>query len=217
MVHDMSGWRRYLRARTLGALLLLAAVPLAAQTAGGGGTLRSGDGIRLRVLGMTGDAALSGEFTVDERLVVVLPKLGEWSVDGVPADSIRPRVLRALSEYLVTPSIEVTPYRRIAITGEVVRPGLYPIDAGMSVGEAIILASGAKPSAREGVVEVRRLGARSGVEVPLEARVWAVELGAGDQLVVPTRSWVRRNGMAVVTTTLSIATSLSFILWRVNR
>jgi protein involved in polysaccharide export with SLBB domain len=189
-------------------LLLLLTLPLGAQARVT--TLQPGDGIRLRVIGA--DEVLSGEFTVDERLIVVLPKLGEWSVAGVPADSIRPRLLRALGEFLVTPSIEVTPYRRVAITGEVLKPGLYPVDAGMSVGDAVILASGTKPEAKEGVVERRRLGARKGSDVPLEVRVWDLGLLQTEQLVVPRRSWFSRNGFRTLTTIVSLTGSVAWVI-----
>ncbi len=189
-------------------VLALSAGPLAAQQVAN--TLKAGDGIRLRVIG--GDPALSGEFIVDERLVVVLPKLGEWLVAGVPADSIRPRLQRALAAYLVTPSVEITPFRRIAITGEVMKPGLYTVDAGMSVGDALILAEGAKPEAKEGVVERRTFGASKGEAVPLEMRVWDLGLLGSEQLYVPQRSWFTRNGFRLLTTTVSLAGSIAWVI-----
>jgi polysaccharide export outer membrane protein len=180
-----------------------------------GHTLQPGDGIRLRVFGAA-DPSLTGEFVVDERLIVVLPKIGEWSVAGIPADSIRPRVVRALSDFVLLPGIEATPYRRIAITGEVAKPGLYPIDASLSIGEAIILAGGLRPDARENVVELRRMGQRRGTRTPMEARVWEVSIAPGEQLVVPRLPWIRREGIRSLTTTISVIGSITILVARLG-
>lgn len=171
--------------------------------------LRPGDGLRVRIFR---EPELSGEFVVDERGVVVLPKIGEWAVTGVPADSLRPRLLDAYKKYLTTDAIEITPFRRIAVTGSVLRPGLYPIDPSLSIGDAIILAGGVAPNGKRGVVELRVSGAEVGTAVASEQRVWDSGAGGVQQLFVPQQSWLRRNLLATVSVVVSIVTATALLI-----
>jgi len=192
--------------------LALSPARLAAQPVFGGDMpLRPGDGVRLRVF----DEALEGQFTLDERSVLVIPKAGEVSLAAVPADSVRPYLVRELRRYLQSEMIEVIPFRRVAITGAVASPGLYEVPAGLSVGDAIILAGGYGAFAREGQVELRPAGRdRQTLLVTNDFRVWVLPLQAGDQLYVPRRGWVRRNGLQTLQVTLNLAMMVSFIAFR---
>ena len=68
----------------------------------------------------------SGEFPVDVRGSVVLPVLGEMTVSGHTAEQLTDTLREAYRKYLNNPSIEVTVLRRVAVQGEVMKPGLYP-------------------------------------------------------------------------------------------
>jgi len=130
--------------------------------------LQPGDGIRLRIFQ---EPDLSGDFVIDDRSVVALPKLGEVRVAGISGDSLRAVVRAAYRRFLTTDAVEVTPYRRVAVTGAVLKPGLYPVDPSMSVGDAIILAGGVSPQGRANRVEVRQAGAAVGAAVDSEERL----------------------------------------------
>ncbi len=166
--------------------------PVIAQAAR---ALRPGDGLRVRIFR---EPELSGEFVVDERGIVVLPKIGEWSANGIPADSVRPSLLAMYRKYLMTDAIEITPFRRVAVTGAVLKPGLYPIDPSMSVGDAIILAGGVSPQGKRNVVELRLSGAELGTTLSSEQRLWESGAGGIRQLYVPQRSWFARNLLTTV-------------------
>ncbi len=172
-------------------------------------TLGPGDGLRLRIYR---EPDLSGEYVVDERGVVVIPKIGEWRVTGIPADSVRGAVRAALRQFLATESIEITPFRRVAITGAVLKPGLYPVDPSMSVADALILAGGVAPIGKERVVELRVAGARVGKEISAETRVWDTGAGGTRQLHVPLKAWPRRNGTLLATMTISAITAIGWII-----
>lgn len=231
MRHRIRGLRSAHVRNFIGAYLLvpLCALQLAvgvaaphanAQTSAGSGTgaarslviapsaLRPGDGLRIRIFR---EPELSGEFVVDERGIVVLPKLGEWKATGVPADSVRPQLVAAYKKYLTTDAIEITPFRRVAITGAVLKPGLYPIDPSMSVGEAIVLAGGVAPGGRRDKVELRRAGAREGAPLPSESRLWDTDANGVEQVYVPPQSWIRRNLTTTVTVGVSLITAITLL------
>jgi polysaccharide export outer membrane protein len=157
---------------------------------------------------------LSGDFLVDERGIVVLPKLGEWNAAGVSADSVRPQLVAAYHKYLTTDAIEITPYRRVAVTGAVLKPGLYPIDASMTVGDAIMLAGGVSPSGKRDVVELRQANEPSGVRITSERRLWESGAGGIRQLYVPQEGWMKRNVLTVVSVSLSVLTATTLLIRR---
>lgn len=171
------------------ALLLLAAGAAAAQTAPAE-PLRPGDVIRLRIYL---EPDLSGEFPVDERGAVTLPRLGTVPIAEWPADSIRPRLTRGFAEYLRNPTVEVVVLRRISVSGSVLKPGLYPVDPSMTVTDALALAGGAAPDGRRDRVELRRGETRTLVPMDKPSRLADLRLRSGDQLFVPQRSWISRN------------------------
>jgi hypothetical protein len=172
-------------------------------------TLGPGDGLRLRIFR---EPELSGEYVVDERGVVVLPKLGEWKVTGVHADSVRGAITKALRRFLNTESIEVTPFRRVAVTGAVLKPGLYPVDPAMSVADVIILAGGVMATGKTRVVELRTAGASMGTEIPAETRVWDTGAGGTLQVYVPLRPWAQRNGTLLASLTISAITAVGWVI-----
>lgn len=198
----------------LGALLSAAHTAHAQSTPATMQPLRAGDGIKLKIFR---EPEMSGEFIVDERGIVVLPRLGDWSVRDIPADSVRTRLLGELTKYLRPEAIEINLFRRIAITGQVARPGLYPVDPAVTVAEAIILAGGRSRGADGDFVEIRDAAAREGPLLCPEDRVWDTEAGGNKQLHVPIQPWVRRNGLGAVSTALSIVGAISWIAFRLSR
>jgi protein involved in polysaccharide export with SLBB domain len=170
-------------------------------------TLRPGDAIRLRIWL---EPDLSGEFAIDQRGMTTLPLLGEFSVTGTPADSIRPRLVSAYARYLKNPTIEVTFLRRITITGAVAKPGIYPVEPTMTVTDALALAGGPAPDGKRDRVELRRDKRRVQSNLSKDSRVADLALRSGDELYVPQKGWVGRNpwiassliGAAVTVTTI---------------
>ena len=207
---------RYLKAiiRTVTLLLLVGtgAVAVAgAQQTAAGDPLRAGDVLRLRIFQ---EPEMSGDFPLDERGAVTLPRLGTIPVGSWPADSIRPRLTRAFAEYLRDPVVEVTVLRRISVTGSVLKPGLYPVDPSMSVSDALALAGGASPDGRRDQVELRRGGTRSLASLDKASIIADLKLRSGDQLFVPQRSWLSRNTWLVSTLIGATATVTTIVLTR---
>lgn len=159
--------------------------------------LRPGDVIRLRIWR---EPDLSGEFPVDESGQAVLPLVGPVSVVGLSRDSLRRSLLSSYTEYLKNPSIEVILLRRVNVMGAVRNPGLYPVDPTMTVADALALAGGPSPEGKRDRVELLRGSERLVVRLDPAARLGDTPLRSGDQLYVPSRSWISRNPGVVVGT-----------------
>jgi polysaccharide export outer membrane protein len=118
--------------------------------------LGSGDQIRVVVYG---EDDLSGEFELDGSGVISLPLIGSVRVGGQDlagaADLIEEKLVDG---YLVNPrvSIEVLNYRPFYILGEVKKPGSYPFVNGMTMLNAVALASGFTYRAAESKVTITR-------------------------------------------------------------
>lgn len=190
--------------------LLLAVTPVAAQeVVQHPDGLRPGDAVRLTVWR---EPDLSGEFPVDERGVVVFPRLGEVAVSALPADSIRPVLTRAFAAFLVNPSIAVMPLRRVSIIGAVARPGLYPVDPTMTLADAVALAGGAAPDGKRNLVELRRGGDVLIAELEVLTPIAQTPLRSGDQLWVPQKGWLSRNPWVFTSLVAAAATIAAVVI-----
>lgn len=198
-------------------LLLLAAAPAArAQTeeqaatterAQASGELRPGDIIRLRIWR---EPDLSGEFPVDAHGTVTFPKIGLQQVTGESEDALRERLVGLYQLYLRNPSIDVVFLRRINVLGSVRNPGLIPVDPTMVVADALALAGGTTPDGRRDKIRLIRGGEVLTGNISQRTRIADLPLQSGDQLYVPERSWISRNGIvtAVISSGLSLITTL---------
>ena len=157
--------------------------------------LRPGDAVQVQVWR---EEDLSGEFTVDDRGVVTLPLLGERSVAGMEPRELREDLLADYREYLQNPSIQVTVLRRINILGSVAQPGLYPVDATISLSEALGLAGGITRGGDEEDIRVVRDGEVIHRALDQATLVGAVDIRSGDQIVVGEKGWFARNPGALV-------------------
>lgn len=136
---------------------------------------------------------LTGEFVVDARGLVVLPMLGERRIAGWPADSLADDLRAAFGRYIINPSIRITVLRRITLSGQVQRPGLYPVDATVTIGGAIALAGGLSGGGDARRVQVLRGGQVLVTTVGPETVLERSPVQSGDVIFVPERSWWSRN------------------------
>jgi polysaccharide biosynthesis/export protein len=173
--------------------------------------LRPGDVLRLRIWR---EPDLSGDFPVDEAGEAVLPRLGPTVVTGVPAETLKRRLVASYREFLNNPSIEVTPLRRIAILGAVRNPGIYPIDPAVTLGQAASVAGGPAPDSRRNRLELTRGGVRREVDLQAHPGLANLPLASGDQVYLPERSWLSRNATWVVSTVIGVAGTTALLLTR---
>jgi len=93
--------------------------------------------------------------------MISLPLIGEVKVIGMTSAEIQDVVASKLKAYLLNPrvTVEITEIksRRVFITGEIVRPGLYPLAGPTTVLQLIAQAGGFTPFAkRKNIVILRQ-------------------------------------------------------------
>jgi protein involved in polysaccharide export with SLBB domain len=172
--------------------------------------LRPGDLIRLRVWR---EPDLSGDFPVDEAGVAVLPEIGPLAVASTPANIVKDSIVRRLESYLTHPAVDVALLRRVQVTGAVQKPGLYHVDATMTVADALALAGGITSSGRSDRVEITREGQKLPGKVSGRTLISRWSVRSGDQLYVPERSWISRNPATI----LGALSALTAIVYTVSR
>lgn len=187
------------------------AAPPPASVANGPGLLLPGDLIRLKIWR---EPDLTGEFQVSSAGKVVLPKLGELSVAGVTPDSLHTILIQNYSRVLRDPAIEITVLRRVNVSGAVRNPGLYPLDATMTIADAVALAGGATSEGKLDKVELRRGERALMVDLSSKTPLSATPIQSGDQLVVPQKSWSSRNTGLVAAGITAMTTVLVTLLLR---
>lgn len=173
--------------------------------------LRPGDAVRVQVW-REGD--LSGTFTVDDRGVVTLPLLGEREVAGLEPAELRDDLLIDYREYLQNPSIQVTVLRRINILGAVTQPGLYPVDATISLSEALGLAGGITPEGDADDIRLYRDDRVISRDLDRNVLVGNVDIRSGDRIVVGERNWFERNPGALIGSLIAAAAGVTVALIR---
>jgi polysaccharide export outer membrane protein len=170
--------------------------------------LRPGDLIRLRIWR---EPDLSGDFPVDEKGMTVLPKLGPMMVTGLPADTLRERLVADYSQYLNHPSIEVRFLHRVQVVGAVRNPGLYPVDPTMTLSDVLALAGGVSQDGNQNRVILIRNGEKLHYAFTRASRLSDAHIRSGDQLYVPEKSWVSRNpGIMATLITAGVSLLIAF-------
>lgn len=152
--------------------------------------LAPGDAIRVQVWR---EADISGTFSVDDRGIVTLPLLGEREIAGLGPADLRDKLLADYGEYLQNPSVEVTVLRRISILGEVRTPGLYPVDATVSLSDALAMAGGIAPNGNKDDIQLIRDDQVVRQDLDAAMFVGSSDIRSGDQIVVGEKGWLARN------------------------
>jgi len=168
--------------------------------------IRPGDVVHIQVWGHD---ELSGEFPVDENYNLLFPLVGSINVRDVTVSQLRERLNTELSQLFQRPFFTLTPMFRVAVLGEVYKPGLYSVDPTLSVVDLLALAGGPTRQANQNKLQLIRGG--QAVHVSLEPQAIATaslrELGvrSGDQLVMGRATFTREDFgllLAIVNTIL---------------
>jgi polysaccharide export outer membrane protein len=167
--------------------------------------VRPGDVIIVRVWR---EPDYSGDFQVDSRGRVVLPLLGELMVRGRNAETLTDSLRTAYRVFLKNPSIEINVHKRIAVSGEVGRPALYPVDATITIGDLISLAGGVTSAGNRKKIQLLRNGQIIVSALGPGTVLQNSPVQSGDQVFVPQRSWVSRNGGALLYGGISITSAV---------
>lgn len=145
-----------------------------------------GSGDQLRVI-VFGEEDLSGEFEIDGSGNISMPLIGAVSIGSKNISDAEAAIVALLSDgYLISPrvNIEVLNYRPFYILGEVNDPGSYPYVSGMTILNAVALASGFTHRAQKKRVEITRK--QDGQERKITVEVTAI-VQPGDIIRVSER------------------------------
>src|SRR6185503_10523114 len=88
------------------------------------------------------DTAFADTVRIDETGAAMLPRLGPMHITDLASRGIADSVRRAYTRVTRTPSLEVTPLRRVTVLGEVKLPATYFMETGTTMREAVALAGG---------------------------------------------------------------------------
>ena len=175
-------------------LLVLGPRSLFAQPANQAGgepiRLRPGDAVRLEV---RDEPTLTAEYPVDVDGVVLLPLVGIVPVAGRSFPDVQRDVLEAFRRELANPVIRLTPVLRIAVLGEVMRPGLLPVDPTLTLADILASAGGLSPQANRRDISLIRDGQRIVTTTAEEVALLRTAVLSGDQIFVGRRNWVQEN------------------------
>ena len=208
----------------ISALLLmaapLAAVPAAAQSAGGAPArpaaiasdtlrLKPGDVIRLQAWR---EPTLTGDFPVDEGGYAVLPLVGRRVVTRTPWGLLRDSLFTQFRSSLNNESVNITPLRRIFVLGAVLKPGIYMLEPSVGVEGAVALAGGAAQDGTLDRIRIIREGQTLARNLSITRSAGAFSLASGDQLFVDRRHWVDRNSALLLSSFVSLAGVIAVLI-----
>jgi protein involved in polysaccharide export with SLBB domain len=157
---------------------------------------------------------------VEPGPMVALEPFGQVSLAGVLRSELTDHLTQELARFIRMPVVRADALMRVAVLGGVGRPGFYTMPAETLLGDLLMTAGGPAPNANLEDLRIERAGiALYDEDVTQEAlraglTLDQMNLEAGDQIVVPTRSTSSR-----LTTIISIAGAigtLSFLLTRIG-
>ena len=145
------------------------------------------------------EAEVSGDVTVRPDGMVTLPLVRDVKAAGLTPNELADRIQEALREFITDPSVTVVVRqmnsRKVFITGEVARPGAYPLASSMTVMQLIAIAGGLNEFAEANSISIMRVEAGKTRTFQFEYKDVAkgkkpeqnIVLKPGDTVVVPEK------------------------------
>ena len=145
------------------------------------------------------EAEVSGDVTVRADGMITLPLLRDVKAAGLTPNDLAEQIQESLREYITDASVTVVVRqmnsRRAFITGEVAKPGAYPLPAPTTVMQLIALAGGLTEFAEKNKVSVLRVEDGKTTTMPFAYNDVAkgkkaeqnIVLRPGDTVVVPEK------------------------------
>jgi polysaccharide export outer membrane protein len=145
------------------------------------------------------DPEMSGDVTVRPDGMITLPLVRDIKASGLTPTELAERIQAAVREYVTDASVTVVVRqmnsRKVFITGEVAKPGAYPLTSSMTVMQLIAVAGGLTEFAEAKSISVMRVEGGRTKTFPFDYKNVAggkkpeqnVVLKPGDTVVVPER------------------------------
>ncbi len=144
---------------------------------------------------------LSFQASINPEGNIVVPLVGTISVQGLTLEEAQEKIRIALDRYVISPQVVVSLAAQrpvqVTITGEVVRPGIYPIGSGTPrIGDALLVSGGSTMLADLRQVQIRRtlvdgsiVAQNIDLYTPLQngGQFPNLRLQDGDAIIVPRR------------------------------
>jgi len=140
---------------------------------------------------------LSAEVTVRPDGMISLPLLNDVQAINLTPEQLRERVTETAKRYIEDPSVTVVikeiKSRKVFITGQVAKPGPYPLTAPTTVLQLIATAGGLSEFAKGNDITILRLENGRSVSLPFKYKDVVkrknlqqnIELRPGDTVIVP--------------------------------
>ena len=150
--------------------------------------LRPGDRILLAV---EGEPTLTDTFTVRPGPVIELPVLGSIRLDNVHRDDLQNDMTREIGRFIKNPVVHARALVRVAVLGEVTKPGFYSVPADALFADVITAAGGPTKDAELKKLHVDRTGVVLQRGPPLQralsdgATLVQLDVQSGDEVVIP--------------------------------
>jgi protein involved in polysaccharide export with SLBB domain len=145
--------------------------------------IQAGDRVKLIVYG---EDTLSGLYEVSPSGFVSLPLIGTIEAAGHSRGELERQIARRYSSFVkeAKVTVSVIEYRPFYVMGEVLKPGKYPYESGLTAMSAITTAGGLTYRASRSAVLIQRPGEEVWHEYPLTG---SVLIGPGDVIRIPER------------------------------
>ena len=177
------------------------------------GDFQEGDRVALVV---ENEEALSDTFAVGQGRTLALPGVGTLQLAGILRSELNAHVDNFLRRYMRDPVVRSRSLIRIAVTGQVARPGFFLLPAEAPLADALMAAGGPLPTAKLAHARVERVGTRIWEGAFLRHAIASgqtldqMSLRAGDEIVVPAEGSGRgaaalRAAAVIPATLLAIA------------
>ena len=108
------------------------------------------------IVTVVGEAALADTFTVRTGPSLELPGLPSITLVGVLRSELEDHLRTELSRYFRQPSVRAVPLLRVAVMGQIGRPGYYDVPADMRLSDVLMAAGGPSGNADLNRSELRR-------------------------------------------------------------
>ncbi len=180
------------------------------------GDLQPGDRVALRVLGEQG---LTDTFTVKPTRTILLPNIGDVSVDRVLRSELNDHLRKEVGRFIRNPQLEATALVRISLTGSVGKPGFYNLPADVLASDAIMAAGGPGSKGDVTKTEIRRAGLivaskeATGEGIQRGASLDQLNVQSGDEIVVGKAG----EGVAGVLKTMGMVSGALFGIVAISR